>query len=103
MIPEIEQHRDEIIAICKEFGVERLYLFGSAASNDFDRQTSDIDFLVIDPDDYDYGQFGNRYVNLKERLEQLFQRRVDLVMGRNLRNPVFIDSVNATRRLLYAA
>lgn len=103
MIPEIEQYRDEIIAICEGFGVERLYLFGSATSNEFDRNSSDIDFLVIYPDEYDYGPFGARYLEMKERLEQLFSRRVDLVMGRNLRNPVFIDSVQATQRLLYAA
>ncbi len=103
MIPEIEQHRDEIIAICEEFGVERLYLFGSAASNGFDPDRSDIDFLVIYPDEYDYGPFGARYTEMKERLEQLLQRQVDLVMGRNLRNPVFIESVQASRKLLYAA
>jgi predicted nucleotidyltransferase len=103
MIPEIEKHRDEIIAICEEFEVRRFYLFGSATSKDYDPERSDLDFLVIYPDDYDYGPFGARYLEMKERLEHLFQRRVDLVMGRNLRNPVFIDSVRATRRLLYAA
>jgi predicted nucleotidyltransferase len=103
MIPEIEQHRDEIIDICREFGVKQLYIFGSATSNDFSRDTSDLDFLVIYPDEYDYGPFGARYLEMKDRLEQLFRRRVDLVMGRNLRNPVFIHSVNASRRLLYAA
>lgn len=103
MIPEIEQHRDEIIAICEEFGVERLYVFGSATSPAFDSGRSDIDFLVLYPDEYDYGPFGDRYFKLKERLEGLFSRRVDLIMGRNLRNPVFIESLRATQQLLYAA
>lgn len=103
MIPEIEQHRNEIIAICKEFGVERLYVFGSAVSSSFEHGRSDIDLLVIYPDDYEYGPFGTRYLDLKKRLEETIGLRVDLIMGRNLRNPVFIESVEKTRRLLYAA
>ncbi len=103
MIPEIEQHRDEIIAICEEFGVQRLYLFGSATASDFDRAQSDIDLLVLYPDGYEYGPFGCRHLELKDRLEQVMKRRVDLVKGRNLRNPVFIESLRATQQLLYAA
>lgn len=46
MISEIEQHRQEIEALCREYGVERLALFGSAAiggfrANDSDREVSD--------------------------------------------------------------
>ncbi len=103
MIPEIEQHRDEIIAICEEYGVDRLYVFGSALTPTFDRTRSDIDFLVIYPDDYDYGPFGARHLALKQRLESAVGRSVDLVMGRNLRNPVFVESIRKTQRLLYAA
>ena len=36
MIPEIELHRNEIIALCEEYGLVRLELFGSAATGDFD-------------------------------------------------------------------
>jgi predicted nucleotidyltransferase len=37
MISEIEQHRREIEALCREYGVERLALFGSAATGGFRR------------------------------------------------------------------
>ncbi len=102
MIPEIEQHRDEIIALCEEYGVERLYLFGSAVSRSFEPERSDVDFLVIYPDDYDYGPFGSRYLELQDRLHRLLDHPVDLVMGRNLRNPVFIESIHASQELIYA-
>jgi predicted nucleotidyltransferase len=46
MISEIEQHRREIEALCREYGVERLALFGSAASGGFRANSSDLDFLV---------------------------------------------------------
>lgn len=62
MIPEIEQHRDEIIALCEEFGVEALYVLGSATTHEFDPKRSDIDLLVMYPDCYDYGAFGANYV-----------------------------------------
>lgn len=102
MIPEIEQHRDEIIAICEEFGIEALYVFGSAATHEFDPKRSDIDLLVMYPNDYDYGAFGANYFELKRRLKAILGYPVDLVMGRDLRNPVFLESVRQTQQLLYA-
>ncbi len=103
MIPEIEQHLDEIISLCKEFGVERLYLFGSATSTYFDPEESDVDFLLLYPDGYEYGPFGARHLELTNRLEAVLNRQVDLVMGRNLKNLVFIQSLQITQQLLYAA
>jgi predicted nucleotidyltransferase len=32
MISEIEQHRREIEALCREYGIQRLAVFGSAAT-----------------------------------------------------------------------
>ena len=101
MTPIIDQHREEVIALCQRFGVRRLEVFGSAATGAFDSKRSDIDFLV----DLDTGSgdlFG-RYFGLKEALEALFRRQVDLVMVGALRNPYFIASVNETRQLVYAA
>lgn len=46
MIAEIEQHRAELEALCRRFGVRRLDLFGSAASGELPAEDSDIDFLV---------------------------------------------------------
>lgn len=69
MIPEIEQHRDEIISLCKEFGVERHNFLGSAKTSDFDRAKSAFDFFVRYPAGYEYGPFGDRYVELTDRLE----------------------------------
>jgi predicted nucleotidyltransferase len=46
MHPLIEEHLEEIRALCREFGVSRLELFGSAATDAFDPDRSDIDFIV---------------------------------------------------------
>ncbi|MGH8193503.1 MAG: hypothetical protein ACREQ8_03745 [Woeseiaceae bacterium] len=35
MIPEIQQHRAEIEALCRRYGVLRLKLFGSAVAGEY--------------------------------------------------------------------
>ena len=98
----IEPHRDALAALCRRFGVRTLELFGSASSGLFDPQSSDIDFLLDLAPDGDPDLFS-RYFGLKEALEGLFGRTVDLVMVGALRNPHFIKAVNQTRQPVYAA
>jgi hypothetical protein len=102
MIPEIEQHRDEIIAICEEYGLERLEVFGSAATDQFDPDRSDIDFLVVYPEGFDYGPWGSRETELRERFEQVLGRDVDLVVLRWIDNPYMKRSIERQRIPLYA-
>ena len=77
MLPLIAEHRAEIAALCRRFGVRRLAVFGSAARGaDFDPQRSDVDFLVeFAAQDGDFTHFPD----FKEALEALLARRVDLV------------------------
>jgi predicted nucleotidyltransferase len=99
---EIESHRAEIGQLCARFGVRRLELFGSAASGTFDAVRSDIDFLV----EFDAGRcIGalEQYFGFKEALEALLGRAVDLVEQGASSNRYFLESVNKSRRLLYAA
>ncbi len=102
MISEIDKQRDQIGRLCQQFGVKRLEVFGSAATEAFDTGRSDIDFVI------DFEAAGNqslfkRYFGLKEGLEALFGRPVDLVMADAMKNPFFIESVNRTRQPVYAA
>lgn len=103
MIPLIQDNLSQIRSLCREFGVKRLDLFGSAATGTFDPDRSDIDFLIEYEPATDLGPWMKDYFELKERLETLLGRPVDLVMVGGLRNPYFIRSVNESRRLLYAA
>jgi len=45
--PILHPHLEAIRAICREFGVARLEVFGSVQTDKFDPETSDIDFLVF--------------------------------------------------------
>ena len=102
MIPLIEDHRQALTALCRQHGVRRLYLFGSAASGAFDPQHSDLDF-VVEFDELSPGKYADAYFGLLEDLEALFQRPVDLVMSDAIKNRCFLQSVNRTRTALYAA
>jgi predicted nucleotidyltransferase len=80
----IESHRDAIAILCSRHGVKRLEVFGSILREDFDAERSDVDILVeFDPSVA--GSFAN-YMSLKDELEELFGRSVDLVEPRAIRN-----------------
>ncbi len=102
MVPELEQRRTDIEALCRRFQVRRLDTFGSAASGAFPGEDSDLDFLV-EFESPAAGGFADRYFGLLEALEQLFQRPVDLVVDSAIRNPYFRESIERSRALLYAA
>lgn len=89
-------------ALCRRFGVRRLVVFGSAVSGGFDPVRSDVDFLVELEPPAGMGRF-DAYFGLKEELEALLGRPVDLVDPSALENPYFASVVESTRFELYAA
>jgi len=98
----LEDKREELNRLCERFKVQRLELFGSAADGSFDLQTSDLDFLVEFLPLHD-GEHFDTYFGLLEAFGDLFQRHIDLVMTRAIKNPYFLKSVNQSRTILYAA
>ncbi len=103
MIALVEERRVELAEICRRYGVRRLDLFGSATGIGFDPEASDLDF-VVSFQRRDPPELFNRYFGLKEDLEGLFGRGVDLVMEGALKRDVrFVEEVARTRVPLYAA
>ncbi|MFH1744155.1 MAG: nucleotidyltransferase domain-containing protein [bacterium] len=98
----INGKRPEIVDLCRQFHVRRLELFGSAAGEEFDPLTSDLDFLVLF-ESCAPGEHYERYFGFVEALESLFGRSVDLVEADALHNPYFIRGVNESKTLVYAA
>jgi uncharacterized protein with HEPN domain/predicted nucleotidyltransferase len=99
MIPMLKEHRVEVDELCRRFGVRRLEVFGSAATGEFRAEESDLDFLV-EFADKNVGYFGS-FFDLKESLEALFGRPVDLLFAQEFKNPYFKRSVDQTKMLLY--
>jgi predicted nucleotidyltransferase len=100
MIALIEQRKASIAEACREFGVGRLEVFGSAARGDFDTENSDLDFIASFLPPLHPG-VADRFLGLAESLEKIFARPVDLLTERMIRNPVLREEVNRDRTPIY--
>jgi uncharacterized protein len=102
MHPHIAQHRAGISAICQQYGICRLDVFGSAAqAKSFDVQTSDADFLVEFT--AESKPTFREFFGARAALETLLGRNVDLLEAKAVRNPFLLDSINRCRETIYAA
>ena len=100
MIPLLSDRRAEIAELCRRYHVSRLDVFGSAAREHDFSDTSDIDLLV----EYEAGHTGPRfgeYLALKDELEALLGRKVDLVMAGAVRNPYIRANIERSRQPLH--
>jgi predicted nucleotidyltransferase len=99
MIKSIETRIHELETLCERYKGERLALFGSALCEDFDPESSDLDFSVefspMIPEEHAAAYFG-----LLEDLEELFARRVDLVEIKAVRNPYLRRSIEEEQKTL---
>jgi predicted nucleotidyltransferase len=98
----IEKYTDKLNLLCKKYSVSELHLFGSAVDGDF-TEKSDIDFLVSFTSDLPLLDYADNYFDLIDDLNKLFERDIDLLTVSSLKNPYLISSINANKRLLYAA
>ena len=98
----VASKRTQIEALCRRLGVRRLDLFGSALDDRFDERASDVDVLVEFAGGPGFDYFDT-YFALKDGLEEILGRPVDVVSVTSIRNPYFRDEVMRTREPLYAA
>lgn len=98
----LEQKRAELERLCFIHGVSQLSLFGSATTDQFDFERSDLDFLVefkpASP-----AEHAEQFFGLMEGLQALFGLPVDLVESAPIRNPYFRVTVDKNRIPLYDA
>ncbi len=102
MHPFVQDKLPQIVELCRRYRVRRLDLFGSATGDRFDPGRSDVDFVLeYLPEAKEL--YPDVYFGLKEDLEALLGRHVDLVMINAVRNPYFREELEETRVQLYAA
>lgn len=99
----IEINLQRIFDLCLKYKVKTLSVFGSILTDRFNEH-SDVDLLVDfvphNPDNPEFDYVSN-YFGLKDALERLFNRKVDLIeYGDNL-NPLFKASVDRKKQLIY--
>ncbi len=101
MLSLIEDNKLELQKLCKQYDIKTMYVFGSASTGNFS-ETSDIDIL-ISFNEIPFEKYTDNFFHLHAALQKLFNRKVDLLTERSLSNPYFIQSVERTKQLLYAA
>jgi predicted nucleotidyltransferase len=97
--PIIDQNRDAVTRLCELFGVEKLEVFGSMCTGEFDRDRSDID-LIASFRDHGAG-YADRYLGFADAIEVLFGREVDVVTPYSIQSPLFRESVVSCRQVIY--
>ncbi|MDE6825682.1 MAG: nucleotidyltransferase domain-containing protein [Paramuribaculum sp.] len=98
----IELNLQRIFDLCHKHRVRTLSVFGSILTDRFNDR-SDVDLLVdFEPIDHEHFDYVGNYFGLRDALERLFCRRVDLIEEKGLRNKYFIANLNRTKRTIYA-
>jgi uncharacterized protein len=95
----IEQNKKVLIDLCKKHKVDSLFIFGSYAKGN-EKQDSDVDLLVTFGDIDLYNYFDNYYSFLKS-MEELFNKKIDLVSEKYIRNPYLKKSIDDSKVMLY--
>ena len=102
MIELVTERASELAELCRRHRVQRLDLFGSAATSQFDERHSDLDFIVSFRPEARVG-YTSEFFQLQEELERLFGRKVDLLFDMEFRNPHLRTAIDETRILIYEA
>lgn len=86
--------------LCETHNVKYLYAFGSSVTDQFDENRSDID-LLIEIDESDPLLRGEHLINIWDRFESFFHRKVDLLTEASIKNPILKENINNTKILIY--
>jgi uncharacterized protein len=102
MIHDLFARRAEIAELCRRFHVRRLDVFGSAAREHDFTEESDIDLLVEYEPDHQPPSL-DEYFDLRDALEKLLARKVDLIMHDAVRNPYVRAGIQRSRQNLHGS
>jgi len=97
----IKSYEEKIKKLCVSLHLKRLDLFGSAATEEFG-SNSDIDVIVEFEENGNYNHFDS-YFTLKEQLQNIFHRPIDIIIDGAVKNPYLKASIAQTRKNIYAA
>lgn len=97
IIARVKPALDPLIS---KYHIAELYVFGSITGSRFSSD-SDIDFLVKFKD-MPLLEYADNYFDLQDELENIFGRKVDLVIEDSIQNPYFARSIEETKIPLYA-
>ncbi len=96
----IQEKLAEFTTICRLYNVKSLYAFGSSTTDIFDEKSSDID-LLIEIDENDPLEHGEKLLAIWDKLEEFFHRKVNLLTMSSIKNPILRKNLDATKILIY--
>lgn len=95
----LEKCKDHISDVCLAHEVRFLYAFGSILTDHFNAD-SDID-LIVDFEPMGISNYADNYYELKFSLENMFQKPIDLLEEKAIKNPYFRQVIDKQRQLIY--
>jgi len=95
----IELYIKDITTLCKTHKVKSLYAFGSVLTDKFNNE-SDVD-LIVDFQPLDVLDYGDNYYDLKFSLENVLNRKIDLLEQKAIKNPYFLETLNQNKKMIY--
>ncbi len=98
--PYIQMKLKALEQICQRYGVVKLYAFGSIVNGRFNPTTSDID-LIVEINEKRPIERGKKLLDLWDELEDLFDRKVDLISNPEIENPYLRKTIDRSKVLLY--
>jgi predicted nucleotidyltransferase len=102
MAPVIDENKERIILICEKYRVKYLYVFGSAARGTDFSSDSDVDLLyAFDKEKIEFESYADNYFNFRFGLEDVLNRKIDLIPEEMLTNPYLIKEINKDKVKLY--
>lgn len=99
MISLVTENRVRIAELCRVQNVTRVEVFGPAATDAFDPQTSEID-SIVDSGPYS-DDIADRYLDLAYGLDEILGGSVDLITSRSIKNPYFRIVADRQRETIY--
>lgn len=101
---KIAINENQISAFCQRWKITEFSLFGSVLRDDFQPESSDIDVLISFSPDAHWTLFD--WADMEDEIQQIFQRKVDLISRRGLersRNEQRRQAILDSAQVIYAA
>jgi predicted nucleotidyltransferase len=97
--PDIGAHLDALRGILFDHKVKEAYVFGSAVKGSFTKD-SDLDLLIEFEPGVGELEYADLWWDLGDRLEELVERKVDLVTLSSIRNKYLRMELESTREVI---
>ncbi|MFM6129795.1 MAG: nucleotidyltransferase family protein [Sphaerospermopsis kisseleviana] len=96
----IDEKREEIAEACQRYGIEPLFIFGSAFREVFRHGDSNID-LLVEFGPIDISKKFHAYLEACAAFSKILQAEVDLVISGAVKNKVIASGIDRTKKLIY--